>query len=138
MHITATHHATLLRRQGPGGMSRQACTLTHGHYLLKLRPFTCIPPVSARQPAARDLRLTYLRNGAIVASGVQSGTVKMVVQGRQIELTPSIRQYAEEKVVSVCCRGVCQGLDHRIEIHHFFASRRWARQSLTLRVPSKK
>ena len=33
-----------------------------------------------------------------VAAATQSGTVKMVVQGRQIELTPSIKQYAEEKV----------------------------------------
>ena len=34
----------------------------------------------------------------VVAAATQSGTVKMVVQGRQIELTPSIKQYAEEKV----------------------------------------
>lgn len=33
-----------------------------------------------------------------VAAATHSGTVKMVVQGRQIELTPSIKQYAEDKV----------------------------------------
>ena len=33
-----------------------------------------------------------------VAAATQSGTVKMVVQGHQIELTPSIKQYAEDKV----------------------------------------
>lgn len=43
-------------------------------------------------------RIQGLRKGTIVASATLSGTVKMVVQGLHIELTPSIKQYAEEKV----------------------------------------
>lgn len=38
----------------------------------------------------------------IHAAATESGTVKMVVQGRQIQLTPSIKQYAEEKVMWPC------------------------------------
>ena len=37
---------------------------------------------------------------SVVAAASQTGTVKMVVQGLQIELTPSIKQYAEDKVRS--------------------------------------
>ena len=36
----------------------------------------------------------------VQAAATDSGTVKMVVQGRQIELTPSIKQYAQEKVTN--------------------------------------
>lgn len=43
-----------------------------------------------------------LLHTTVRAAVTDSGTVKMVVQGRQIELTPSIKSYAQEKV-DTCC-----------------------------------
>ena len=72
--------------------------LSQRQALLKLQSRICNPLVPRVLPAAKQACSRSLRSGAIVASASQSGTVKMVVQGRQIELTPSIKQYAEEKV----------------------------------------
>ena len=44
--------------------------------------------VQCRQPLSRTVQ----------AAATTSGTVKLNVQGRQIELTPSIKQYAQDKV----------------------------------------
>lgn len=99
MNVAASYRATLLwRRHAPVGMSRQTRALSRGLSSLKLDSLVCPFLASRTQSSPRQLVSQHLRNGAIVASGSQSGTVKMVVQGRKIELTPSIRQYAEEKV----------------------------------------
>lgn len=58
-------------------------------------------PVSTLQRLARSTNRVQCRQSlcrTIHAAATDSGTVKMVVQGRQIELTPSIKQYAQEKV----------------------------------------
>ena len=52
----------------------------------------------------RQVRRQIFRSGITFASATHSGTVKMVVQGRQMELTPSIKEYAEDKVIALTPR----------------------------------
>lgn len=131
-NITASHHAKMLGMgHAPVGMSRQTRVLSRVHSPLKLGSLTC--PILLSQKQYRHSSSQRLRSGVIVASGTQSGTVKMVVQGRKIELTPSIRQYAEEKVTRWLLDG-CQ-LDR---CYIILPLCRWGMQSLTLRVPSRR
>ncbi|KAA6428717.1 MAG: 30S ribosomal [Trebouxia sp. A1-2] len=76
------------------GMQRHA--ISHRPVLLRPRSLVTSPKFS-KQLRTPGTTVQSVRK-PIVAAATQLGTVKMVVQGRQIELTPSIKQYAEEKV----------------------------------------
>ena len=70
--------------------------ISHRPMLLRPRSLVSSPSFST-QLRTPGIIVQRVRK-PVVAAATQSGTVKMVVQGRQIELTPSIKQYAEEKV----------------------------------------
>jgi hypothetical protein len=74
----------------------QCHAISHRPVLLQPRSLVSSPNFSKQLRTPGTIKESVRK--PIVAAATQSGTVKMVVQGRQIELTPSIKQYAEEKV----------------------------------------
>ncbi|DBB11202.1 TPA: Ribosome-binding factor PSRP1, chloroplastic [Trebouxia sp. C0006] len=93
-------HCAIQQSGGPSIKSvRHAGMQCHAisHRPVLLQPRSLVSNLKIKQLRTPRSIVQSLRK-LVVAAATQSGTVKMVVQGRQIELTPSIKQYAEEKV----------------------------------------
>ncbi len=97
-------HCAIQQSGGPSIKSvRHAGMQCHAisHRPVLLQPRSLVSNLKIKQLRTPRSIVQSLRK-LVVAAATQSGTVKMVVQGRQIELTPSIKQYAEEKVGRRC------------------------------------